>query len=106
MTEQDNKYDSGNKIEEGYQLLGKKWVGLIVHNLMIEPKRFSQLHVSIPALSKRMLNERIKELEDYGIVSRNVVNERPIYVEYSLTDKGLDLAVALLKVESWAERWL
>ncbi|WP_394327595.1 winged helix-turn-helix transcriptional regulator [Paenibacillus macquariensis] len=53
------------------------WGTLIVHTLMEEPKRFSQIHKFIPDLSIRMLNERIKKLEELGIINRNVIIEYP-----------------------------
>ncbi|GIO55989.1 winged helix-turn-helix transcriptional regulator [Paenibacillus cellulositrophicus] len=93
------------KVELAHQITGKKWVSLIVHTLMEEPKRFSEIHAYIPDLSKRMLNERIKELEDNGIIIRNVITERPIRTEYSLTRKGTELGRALQAVEEWAEKW-
>lgn len=93
------------KIELAYQITGKKWVNFIIHTLMEEPKRFSEIQAYIPDLSKRMLNERIKELEDSGIVIRNVITDRPIRIEYSLTRKGTELGRALRAVEEWAEKW-
>ncbi|GIO32607.1 MULTISPECIES: winged helix-turn-helix transcriptional regulator [Paenibacillus] len=103
----DEKYETlCQKIEMAHQITGKKWVNLIVHTLMEEPKRFSEIHAYIPDLSKRMLNERIKELEDNGIVIRNVISDRPVRIEYSLTRKGTELGRALQAVEKWAEKWL
>lgn len=95
-----------NKVEHSYQLIGKKWIGLIIHSILDEPKRFSEIHAYIPDLSKRVLNERIKELEEYGIILRNVIADRPVRIEYSLTRKGKELGNALKSVESWAEKWL
>ncbi len=94
------------QIERAYQILEKKWVTLIIHTLMEEPKRFSEIHSFIPDLSKRMLNERIKKLEEVGIINRNVLMEHPIRVEYSLTRKGTELGRALNAVENWAMKWL
>jgi DNA-binding HxlR family transcriptional regulator len=93
-------------VEECYHLLGKKWTGLIIHTLMEEPKRFSEIHTFIPDLSKRVLNERMKELEACGIVLRNVITDRPVRTEYSLTKKGIELGRSLKPVEIWAEKWL
>ncbi|MEC0371730.1 winged helix-turn-helix transcriptional regulator [Paenibacillus chibensis] len=93
------------KVEMAYQITGKKWVNLIIHTLMEEPKRFSEIQAYIPDLSKRMLNERIKELEDGGIIVRNVIADRPVRIEYSLTRKGTELGRALRAVEEWAEKW-
>ncbi|MCG7335632.1 helix-turn-helix transcriptional regulator [Sporosarcina sp. ACRSM] len=95
-----------DKVEHSYQLIGKKWTGLIIHTLLEEPKRFSEIHAYIPDLSKRVLNERIKELEEYGIILRNVTTGRPVRIEYSLTRKGNELGKALKAVEAWADKWL
>lgn len=97
---------SCSKVEAGYQMIGKKWMCLIVHTLMEEPKRFSEINAIIPELSKRVLTERMKELEDCGIVLRNVITDRPIRTEYSLTRKGHELGRALEPVGIWAEKWL
>ncbi|MEO4055322.1 helix-turn-helix domain-containing protein [Solibacillus sp. CAU 1738] len=95
-----------NKIEVAYSIIGKKWMCLIINSLMDVPKRFSEINSIIPELSKRMLTERLKELEDYDIILRNVITDRPLRSEYSLTNKGEDLGVALQTVESWAKKWL
>jgi DNA-binding HxlR family transcriptional regulator len=95
-----------SKVEESYHIIGKKWVCLIIHTLMAEPKRFSEIQSFIPDLSKRMLNERMKELEDCGIVLRNVITDRPVRTEYSLTKKGIELGRSLKIVEDWSKKWL
>ncbi|MDO7905686.1 helix-turn-helix domain-containing protein [Paenibacillus sp. JX-17] len=94
------------KVEQSYQMISKKWALPIIHSLMDEPKRFSEINAYIPDLSKRMLNERIKELEELGIIIRNVIAERPVRTEYSLTRKGKELGNALNNVVEWAEKWL
>ena len=73
---------------------------------MEEPKRFSEIHAYIPDLSKRVLNERMKELEEEGLVVRHVVTERPVRTEYMLSRKGTELGRALSSVERWADKWL
>jgi DNA-binding HxlR family transcriptional regulator len=93
------------KAESVFQLVGKKWITLIIHVLLDGPKRFGEIHSIIPDLSKRMLTERLKELEDCGIVLRNVITERPVRIEYSLTEKGTELGKALNTVAEWAEKW-
>src|SRR3954462_1357796 len=95
-----------DKVECAHQLIRKKWINLIIHTLMEEPKRFSEIHTFIPDLSKRVLNERMKELEACGIILRNVITDRPVRTEYSLTKKGTELGRSLKPVEEWAEKWL
>lgn len=94
------------KHEAAHQLIGKKWVSLIVRCLMDDPKRFSEIQAYIPDLSKRVLNERIKELEEAGIVFRRVRTDRPFRTEYALTQKGWELGSALSFVDAWAEKWM
>ncbi|WP_050616301.1 winged helix-turn-helix transcriptional regulator [Bacillus testis] len=93
------------KKEQSFNLIGKKWIISIIHTLMEKPKRFSEIHAYIPDLSKKMLNERMKELEDHGIVERDVISERPLRTEYTLTAKGLGLGQALKSIEDWADEW-
>ncbi|GAB6989209.1 winged helix-turn-helix transcriptional regulator [Paenibacillus pini] len=95
-----------SKVEKCYHIFSKKWMGLIIHTLMANPQRFSEIHSRIPDLSKRMLNERIKELEHNGIIVRNVITSSPLKIEYSLTAKGNELGFALQQVELWAAKWL
>lgn len=106
MVESNISNQIDEKHERSYHIIGKKWVCFIIHSLMDGPKRFGEIHAYIPDLSKRMLNERMKELENGGIILRNVITERPVRTEYSLTKKGTELGKALRSVESWAEKWL
>ncbi|QAY66482.1 winged helix-turn-helix transcriptional regulator [Paenibacillus protaetiae] len=94
------------KVEAAHQLISKKWVSLIILTLMEEPKRFSEIQCKIPDLSKRMLIERIKELEEAGIIIRNAIKDKPVRTEYSLTRKGTELGRALSAVDHWAGKWL
>jgi len=94
------------KVERSFEIIGKKWVGLIIYVLMSGPKRFSEISETIPALSRRILTERIKELEDQGIIVRNVIPDRPIRSEYSLTKKGTELGKILGPISQWAESWV
>ncbi|MBE2973986.1 winged helix-turn-helix transcriptional regulator [Priestia megaterium] len=102
----DEPKDIQPKVEKSFELIGKKWTGLIIYVLMSGPKRFSELNESIPALSRRLLTERIKELEDHGIVVRNIIPDRPIRSEYSLTQKGTELGKILGPISQWAESWV
>jgi DNA-binding HxlR family transcriptional regulator len=93
---------------EAIELIGKRWTGVIVQVLMVSerPLRFSQIAAAVPALSDRLLSERIKELEGRGLVRRTVLDGPPVRVEYALTDMGRELEPAVVAVQSWARRWL
>jgi DNA-binding HxlR family transcriptional regulator len=74
--------------------------------LLEQPHRFAELSAAVPDLSDRMLAERLRELEEEGIVARTVVPETPVRVEYSLTTKGRGLESSMRALGEWAEQWL
>ena len=94
------------KFEKAFQLLGKKWNGLIIQSLMDGPKRFSDIKSLIPELSDRMLTERFKELEVEEIIVRSVYPDIPVRIEYSLSEKGRDLKASMDDIQHWAEKWI
>ncbi|GIP31054.1 helix-turn-helix domain-containing protein [Paenibacillus sp. J2TS4] len=92
-------------MESAFELLGKRWTGLIIHVLMSGPMRFKDISDQIPSMSDRMLSERFKELESAGIVERKVYPETPVRIEYTLTDKGKALKPVMDEVQQWAQAW-
>ncbi len=93
------------KFENAFELLGKKWTGLIIRTLLSGQKRFSDISEAIPNMSARILTERFKELELEGIIIRKVYPETPVRIEYELTEKGSDLQAVMDEVQKWAEKW-
>lgn len=94
------------KFEATFTLLSKRWVGLIWEVLLAGPLRFSQIESRIPALSDRMLAERLKDMESSGIVTRLVHPTMPVQVVYELTPKGQAFAPVLEAVHHWADEWI
>ncbi|MDQ0190785.1 helix-turn-helix transcriptional regulator [Alicyclobacillus cycloheptanicus] len=94
------------KFESAFELLGKRWTGLIIRALLSGPKRFKDISGMIPNMSDRMLAERFKELESAGLLVRHVYPETPVRIEYELTQKGRDLEAALNEVQRWADTWM
>ncbi len=88
------------------ELIGRRWTGVILRALLNGTERFSDLAHAVPGLSDRLLSERLKELEAEGIVTRAVIPETPVRVEYHLTDKGRALESVVGAVSAWAEHWL
>ncbi|ERI94997.1 transcriptional regulator, HxlR family [Clostridiales bacterium oral taxon 876 str. F0540] len=100
-----DKFQMCPRFEAAFELLGKRWTGLIIRSLLSGPKRFSDIQEIIPNLSARMLTERFKELEEQGIISRNVYPEMPVRIEYELTEKGRALEKSMDEIQKWAEMW-
>ncbi|MFB4163567.1 winged helix-turn-helix transcriptional regulator [Alteribacillus sp. JSM 102045] len=94
------------KFEEAFRLLGKRWVGIIIRVLEAGPMRFNEMAEQVPEISKKMLTERLKDLEEQGMVKREVVPETPVRITYRLTDKGEAITPALAEVQKWADEWV
>lgn len=87
------------------ELIGKRWSGAIVCALLAGPMRFAELSCAVPGVSDRLLSQRLKELEQEGIVERTVIPGVPVRVEYSLTRKGASLRPAIEGLREWARSW-
>lgn len=74
--------------------------------LMQESARFGELRTAIPGITDRMLTERLQALEREGIVSRTVVPDTPVRIDYALTKKGRALGEAFKTISAWGEKWL
>lgn len=94
------------RFHHAVELVGRRWTGVILRALLGGRQRFSDLTAAIPGLSDRLLSERLKELEAEGIVTRTVIPETPVRVEYHLTEKGRALNEIVDAVAVWAEAWL
>jgi DNA-binding HxlR family transcriptional regulator len=73
--------------------------------LLDGPHRYSAIRAAIPEISDTLLSERLRELEAAGIVTRAVTPSTPVRIEYTLTERGRDLATVVDGLSSWAERW-
>lgn len=85
--------------------MSQRWTGLVIYQLLTGPKRFCTLESSM-GISGRVLSERLKDLEQQGIVKREVYPETPVRIEYSLTDQGMALEPVLREIEKWSQEWL
>lgn len=93
------------RYEAAVELLGKKWTALLIRILLNGPKRFSEFKAQLPELSDRLLSERLKELEDAGVLRRVVYDTKPVRIQYQLTQKGRELEPVVASIQQWAERW-
>jgi DNA-binding HxlR family transcriptional regulator len=82
-------------------LIGNKWKMLILRNLLAAPQRFSDFMDTIPGISKKVLTDNLRELERDGIISREVFDEFPPKVIYSLTELGESLRPIIDAMRQW-----
>jgi DNA-binding HxlR family transcriptional regulator len=93
-------------VEATMDVIGGKWKIIIIHHLIPETRRFSELRRLIPQVTQRMLTSQLRELESYGIVHRKVYPQVPPKVEYSLTELGKTLEPVLLVMHDWGENFI
>lgn len=87
-------------------ILGRRWMGLVLSALLAGPRRFNEILAAIPGISDPLLTQRLRELECEGLVERRVLATSPVRVEYALTESGRDLERVMLTILQWAHRWL
>ncbi|MBN9239014.1 MAG: hypothetical protein BGO97_04950 [Micrococcales bacterium 70-64] len=87
------------------ELVGKRWSSGILLAIGTGATRFSEITAAVTGLSDRLLAQRAKELEQAGLVHREVIATTPVQVRYTLTASGRDLLEAMQPLAHWGERW-
>lgn len=90
-------------IEKGMRLIGGKWKGSLTYQLKDGPVRFNDLVRLLGGASKKIIDQRLKELENEGMVARTVLSERPLAVSYELTEFGQTALKILDDLRVWSE---
>src|SRR5215213_4261178 len=92
----------GCGIAHASELLGQRWALLVVRELLLGPKRFTDLRAGIPDISPNVLGQRLRELEESAIVSRRKLAPPAAAQVYELTEWGRELESAVLALGRWA----
>lgn len=87
------------------QLIGNKWKLLIIRNLLTAPQRFTDFIKTIPGISKKVLTDDLRALEDDGLIEREVFAEVPPRVVYSLSPLGQTLKPILDAMFDWGTEY-
>lgn len=88
------------------EIISGKWTLLIIRDLASGVKRFNQLERSLCGISPKTLSERLRSLEEEGVLSRKTFAEVPPRVEYTLTEKGRDLVDVIESMRVYGRLWL
>jgi DNA-binding HxlR family transcriptional regulator len=95
-------HEDGCGIAHATELLGQRWALLVVRELLLGPKRFTDLRAGIPDISPNVLGQRLRELEGAGIVRRRRLAPPAAVQVYELTEWGRELEPAVLALGRWA----
>ncbi len=96
----------GCAVEATTDIIGGKWKAVILYYLFKGPKRFNELRRLLPEVTQRMLTRQLRELEQDGIVHREIYKEIPPRVEYSLTEFGTSLGPIIVQMLDWGEQYM
>ena len=90
-------------VTKAMKLLGGRWKTIILYHLSDHTRRFGEIAVRIPSISRKVLSEQLKELEADGLINRQQFKEIPPRVEYSLTKLGKSVRPILKNMETWGQ---
>ena len=90
-------------IERGMRLIGGKWKGSILWHLKDGPVRFNDLARMLGGASKKMIAQRLREMEELGLLKRRVLDEKPVAVTYEITPFGRSALGILRELKDWSE---
>jgi len=88
------------------EIVGERWALLIIRDLLVGPKRFTDLRRGLPRIPSNILSDRLKELENAGVVQRRILPRPASSVVYELTESGQGLEDAVLALGRWGARCL
>lgn len=112
MSSKDKKNEKSSKedpclepcpIERGMRVIGGKWKGSILWHLQDGPVRFNELSRLMPGASRKMLAQRLVEMEEQKLIVREVLSSRPIAVQYLITPFGESSLSILESLKNWTE---
>jgi DNA-binding HxlR family transcriptional regulator len=89
--------------ERALRVISGRWKAIILYHLFDGPRRLSVLQRLLPDISQKMLVQQLRELEQHGIVHREIFRQVPVRVDYSLTDLGRSLEPVLLTLCEWGQ---
>ena len=102
----DNHDQTTCSVEITLKVIGGRWKVLILRELFHGVKRFNQLHRSINGVTQKMLTQQLREMEQEGLIHREVYLQVPPKVEYSLTPLGESLKPILDSMHQWGTKFL
>jgi DNA-binding HxlR family transcriptional regulator len=97
--------DMACSIARTLDVMGEPWSPLIIRDVYVGISRFEQLQQDL-GISRKVLTERLRWLEERGVLERHAYSTRPPRHEYRLTPKGLELVDVLMVMVRWGDRWL
>jgi DNA-binding HxlR family transcriptional regulator len=98
------RYNQPCPVAKTLEVVGDRWTLLVVRDLLAGTRRFQDLLASLPGIAPNVLSDRLKLMEEHGLVTRQFYSDHPPRAEYSLTDKGRELRMIVGALATWGSR--
>src|SRR2546423_15672111 len=98
------RYGQRCPVAKSLERLGERWTRLVIRDLLSGSRRFQDLETSLDGIAPNVLSERLKILEEHGIVAREFYSEHPPRAAYALTPRGRDLGMVVGALARWGAR--
>jgi len=98
------RYGQACPVAKSLELVGDRWTLLIVRDLLQGMCRFQDLQRSLKGIAPNILSDRLKLMEEHGLVSRHFYSDHPPRAEYALSDKGQELGMVVGALAVWGSR--
>ena len=98
------RYGQSCPVAKSLDVIGDRWTLLVVRDLLGGPRRFRDLQDSLAGIAPNLLSDRLKLMEDHGLLTRRLYSDRPPRAEYALTDRGRELGVVIGALAAWGSR--
>lgn len=87
-------------------VLQGRWKPLLIWYISLQPQRFGELTRLLPGISKGILAKQLKELEDDGLIQKEIFDELPFKVEYTLTALGEQILPVIAVMQDWGKKYI
>jgi DNA-binding HxlR family transcriptional regulator len=98
------RYDQACPVAKSLELVGDRWTLLIVRDLLKGACRFQDFQASLKGIAPSILSDRLKLMEESGLIERRFYSDHPPRAEYVLTDKGKELGMVVGALAAWGSR--
>ena len=97
-------YNQACPVAKALEVIGDRWTLLLVRDLLRGARRFQDFQTSLPGIAPTILSDRLKRMEEHGLVTRHFYSDHPPRAEYALTDKGKELGGVVGALAVWGSR--
>ncbi len=94
-------------LAKALDVIGERWTLLIIRELLLEPRRFSEIQTGLPGITTNLLTKRLKEMEATGLIEKVRLSSTKAGKAYALTERGRELETVIFAIGNWGEKhWL